>query len=256
VTQEYRYYMPEAGEVYFVWGLNGWQIAPDRLRPAGTKIKYMLMHTPMVQIEDVFFAKIRVPAGTAVDYCFLVTKKRGSFDVTWPVCDGNYRDILLENGVKQISTALTLDLVTEEIQYYMPEAGKVDMVWGLNGWHVVPEELRPPGTEVKNKVMHTPMVQERITFVAKVWVPVGTTINYGFLITERRGIFDIVYPVWDGDYRVIPAKNSITEIRGTPNLSIDSSQIVFGLYLLLGITLLFGIGVMINHIPHRHGKKK
>lgn len=253
VTQEYSYYMPEAGEVYFVWGLNGWQVAPASFRPKGTMIKNKVMQTPMVQIEDVFFAKIRVPAGTAVDYCFLITKKRGSFDVTWPVCDGNYREILLENGVKEMSTKLTLDLVTEEIRYYMPKAGKVDLVWGLNGWHVVPEELRPPGTEVKNKVMQTTMVQEGDTFVAKVRAPVGTTINCGFRITKWRGIFNIIYPVWDGDYREIPSKNSITEIRGAPNLSGDLSKIHLGLYLLFAIALLFGIGVMINRIPHRHG---
>jgi hypothetical protein len=252
VTQEYTYYMPEAGEVYFVWGLNGWQVAPANIRPKGTMIKNKVMQTPMVQIGDVFIVKISVPAGTAIDYCFLITKKRGSFDVTWPVCDGNYREILFNSGAKKIGTNLTLDLVTKEIYYNMPAANKVDFVWGLNGWHVVPEELRPAGTEIKNKVMHTPMLQEGVTFVTKIQVPVGTTINYGFLIKERRGIFNIFYPVWDGDYQEIPSKNNIIEINRTPKLFWHLSKMDLGLYLLFGIALLFCVGVIINRLSNRH----
>jgi hypothetical protein len=40
-------------------------------------------------------------------------------------------------------------LVAWDIRYNMPEASTVFLVWGVNGWHSVPEELRPAGTEVK-----------------------------------------------------------------------------------------------------------
>ena len=36
VTQEIRYYMPEAGEVFLVWGIDGWQLVSETLRPSGT----------------------------------------------------------------------------------------------------------------------------------------------------------------------------------------------------------------------------
>jgi hypothetical protein len=45
------------------------------------------------------------------------------------------------------------------------------LVWGINGWAVVPEESRPAGTVVKNAVMHTPMVREDDAFFAYVQVP-------------------------------------------------------------------------------------
>lgn len=65
----------------------------------------------------------------------------------------------------------------------------------------MPEENRPAGTVVKGGVMHTPMVREGDPFVVKVLVPAGTTIGDGLQITERRGLFDIVYPIWDRSAR-------------------------------------------------------
>ena len=44
VTQEFRYHMPEAGEVFLVWG---WQVIAEELRPAGTAVEGNVMHTPM-----------------------------------------------------------------------------------------------------------------------------------------------------------------------------------------------------------------
>ncbi len=49
-----------------------------------------------------------------------------------------------------------------------------------------PEALRPTATKVKDKVMHTPMVQEGDTFVARVVVPVGTTIDNDFWIKRNE----------------------------------------------------------------------
>jgi hypothetical protein len=238
-TQEIRYFMPEAGEVYLVWGLNGWHVVPEELYPAGTEVKDNVMHTPMVQEGDTFVARVWVPAGTTINYGFLITEKRGSFDITWTVWDGNYRETPSENSVREVKTNLTLALVSQEIRYYMPEAGEVYLVWGLNGWHVAPEELRPAGTEVKDKVMHTPMIREGDTFVAKVWVPVGTTIDYGFRITERRGIFDFVYADWDGNYREVPSENSVTEVEAALPLAYYLSYVLDnGLYFLAGVGVL------------------
>jgi hypothetical protein len=219
VTQEIRYYMPEAGEVYLVWGVNGWQVTPEELRPAGTEVKDNVMQTPMLLDSDHFVAKIRLPAGTTINYGFRITEKRGSFDITWPIWDGNYRETPSQDSTTEVQSNLTLALVSQEIRYGMSKADEVYLVWGLNGWHVAPEELRPAGTEVRNDVMHTPMVRQGNAFVAKVWVPAGTTIDYGFRITRRPGLFDILYADWDGDYREIPLEDNVTEVRAVVSLA-------------------------------------
>src|SRR5688572_30020868 len=52
VTQEFQYHMPEAGEVYLVWGVNGWQLTPEETRPMGTVVQEQVMHTPMTLKGD------------------------------------------------------------------------------------------------------------------------------------------------------------------------------------------------------------
>jgi hypothetical protein len=242
VTRTIKFEMSEASEVYLEWGLNGWHVAPMELRPAGTEIKNNLMFTPMVQEGNTFVAKVSAPIGTLIDYGFLVTKKRDSYHITWPVWDGDYQEKLSENGVTRVKTKLNLTLVSQEIRYDIPEAKDVDLVWGLNGWHVAPEELRPVGTEIKSKVMHTPMTQEGDIFIAKIWLPIGTKIDYGFQITERRGLFNIVYPVWDGgdsNYQQIVLKDDVIEVKPTLILPNELSAVLDKkLYFLAGLGLL------------------
>ena len=54
---------------------------------------------------------------------------------------------------------------TLEIKYQNPVAGQVELVWGLNGWSLAPEEERPTGTVVEGDVLHTPMLKEEGIFV-------------------------------------------------------------------------------------------
>lgn len=79
VSQEIRYHMPEAGEVWLVWGVNGWQTLPEKAWPAGTVIRDDLMHTPMHDEGGVFTAVLRVPAQATIEYGFLITR---SYDGT------------------------------------------------------------------------------------------------------------------------------------------------------------------------------
>lgn len=74
VTQEIRYHMLEAGEVFLAWGINGWQLVPEEMRPAGTVVKNYLMLTPMMQADGIFSVKLQLPAGSTLDYGFLITK--------------------------------------------------------------------------------------------------------------------------------------------------------------------------------------
>jgi hypothetical protein len=218
VTQELRYIMPEAGEVYLVWGINGWQILPESQRPHGTSVQDNVMRTPMVHDGRIFSTQLALSPGTSVDYCFLITKKRDSFDITWPLCEGDHHEQIAGEGVREITSRTSLSTVTQEIRYRAPEAKEVYLVWGLNGWHVAPDVLRPAGTALKNKVMHTPMLLSGDTFTATVSVPTGTTVDYGFQITKRHGLFDIVYPVFDGNYTTRVVKDGRIDIQAKAGL--------------------------------------
>jgi hypothetical protein len=75
--------------------------------------------------------------------------------------------------------------------------------------------------------------------VAKVWVPAATQIDYGFRIKERQGLFDIVYPIWYGNYQEIPAENSTREAKAAVTLAKDLSDVLKnGLYFLVGVGVL------------------
>jgi hypothetical protein len=102
----------------------------------------------------------------------------------------------------------------------MPEAGEVFLGWGVDGWHTLPAEIRPDGTIVRNGVMLTPMVQEGDTFVAKVRVPSGAKIDYGFQITDKRGILDILQPLWDGnqDFQMFVSTSGVLDVKSTLSL--------------------------------------
>jgi lipopolysaccharide transport system permease protein len=137
-------------------------------------------------------------------------------------------------------------LVIQEIRYHMPEAGEVFLVWGINGWVVVPKETRPAGTVVKDGVMHTPMDRDGDTFVAKIQVPSGTTIDYGFLITKTGS--GAAVQVWevngDQDYHTIAEQDSAVEVKTTLTLAQDQTPAGVpeaGLSLLIGLGTVFAI---------------
>jgi hypothetical protein len=87
-------------------------------------------------------------------------------------------------------------LVTREIHYHLTEAENVSLVWGYNGWRVLPQMLRPPGTVIEDMLMYTPMNREVDVFVTRVQLPVGATFEYGFLVTEAR--HGKPSQIWDG----------------------------------------------------------
>ena len=58
-----------------MWDINGWQAIPEAARPPGTVFKdNKVMHTRMVRKGDTFTSTVRVPAGTKLDYKFLIAK--------------------------------------------------------------------------------------------------------------------------------------------------------------------------------------
>jgi hypothetical protein len=55
-------------------------------------------------------------------------------------------------------------------------------------------------------------------FVTTLRVPVETLVDYGFQITKRRGLFDLVGPVFDGNYSVRPTQDGQIDIQAKPGL--------------------------------------
>ena len=206
VKQEIRYRIAGTEEVWLVWGINGWQAIPEAARPAGTVLKdNRLMHTRMVRQDDAFSTTVRVPPGTQLDYKFLISKtSRGAPVTIWQDYNGKgFLKLVRVNGSleeKATVTVVTLEqrkmwvtgqasdlpLVTQEIRYRALGTADVWLVWGLDGWQVIPESARPPGTVLKNGKMHTHLVREGNTFTTTVRVPPGTGLDYGFLLIDTR----------------------------------------------------------------------
>jgi len=233
-----------------VWGVNGWQVVPEAVRPPGTVVKdNKLMHSRMVRKGNTFATTVRVPSGTRLDYGFLITKTEGGTTVDiWQGEDEDRRpfamDVRSDGWIEVKSTAwlsgqaADLPLVTQEIRYPVARAGKVWLVWGINGRQVVPEAVRPPGTVVKDGVMHTPMAFEGYAFVAKVQVPSGTRINYRFLITTYSGAEVTIWQDNTGrEYLTVVRGNGSLEVKSTvrsPTTKEVQEGVDLWMYILLG----------------------
>ncbi|MEP6891657.1 MAG: hypothetical protein ABI955_13270, partial [Nitrospirota bacterium] len=186
--------------------MNGWQAIPAAARPAGTVLKdNRLMHTRMVRQGDTFTTTVRVPLGSLLDYKFLISKtSRGAPVAIWQDYNGkDFLKLVRVNGSleeKATVTVVTLDqrkawlagqtsdlpLVTQEIRYHAPRAAEVWLVWGLDGWQIIPDVTRPQGTVLKSGKMHTPMVRQGNIFTTTVRVPPGTVLDFLVVVTKTE----------------------------------------------------------------------
>jgi hypothetical protein len=233
ITQEIRYHLAEAGEVFLIWGIDGWQPVPEESRPSGTTIKDKLMRTPMEHRDDRFVATVQVPSGSQLQYGFIITKQRDGTAIH-DVWDGSdeYQFIATKSGITEVqaqeallSGAIPLN-VTQEIRYHVVGAAKVSLVWGIDGWQTLPEADRPAGTVIKEKLMSTPMTHKGDAFVTTVQVPTGSKLEYGFSITQEPN--DTAgKAIWDGsdDYQLIATKSGSTEVQAKVALSPDGTVI-------------------------------
>jgi hypothetical protein len=262
---EIHYNNPEAGEVFLVWGVDGWTVPPEANRPAGTMARDDVMHTPMTLKEDTFAVLLEVQPGATIDFGFLVTQKRDGTAVHIWEANGaqDFHITATQDGIVKVQTALVMAskelLGTQEIRYLMPEAGEVFLVWGVDGWAVIPEGDRPAGTVVKDGVMHTPMSREGNLFLARIKIPLGKAIDYGFLITKKRQ-GNAIAAVWDGNesYRLTAGEVDSVEVRARATLEqakeLPTLLDVF-VYLLAGIGILAGIGAIVMRIPPRNNRR-
>jgi hypothetical protein len=152
-------------------------------------------------------------------------------------------------------------LVSHVLRYNLSEASEVAMIWGVNGWHMLPEAQRPLGTiiiKTTSEVMQTPMKRVNGLFEVTLQAPAGATINYIFHITRTRS--GISADVWDlngvpeRDFHTVVVANGVTDVTPTISLGQEllvntadvSSQWVAAL-ILLGMTLLIGIVTLRFH---------
>jgi hypothetical protein len=95
-------------------------------------------------------------------------------------------------------SALTLpdtQRVVQQICYFSKDAKEVYLVWGINNWNLIAEELRPEGTFIKENVLFTPMKSSKGIFSANLSVQPKTQIDYKFWIT--KGPLNKEVNIWD-----------------------------------------------------------
>jgi hypothetical protein len=136
VAQKIRYHLPEASEVFIVWGIREWDLVPEAQRPPGTVVKNQFMHTPMSRAGDSFIVTLQVPLSATVNYFFLITKTQSGKSVTiWDtngISKPNYHTIAAPDTIAEVYPVVTFD----------PEAsgGILDILWQW-GWLALPAIL-------------------------------------------------------------------------------------------------------------------
>jgi hypothetical protein len=216
VTCTINYQAPFSDDMLLVWGVNNWKLPDPALRPTGSHDDGRYAITPMQAMGDHKYATtITVPAGTWIDFMFHTTKPIDVWDGEPIRQVGYHQKVERDTQIDQYQT-----FVTHEIRYHLAEAGQVYLVWGINGWNSLPEPFWPAGTSRNNSsTTQTLMIRDNDTFSAKVQVPSGAIIDYGFWITKTRegATADIWNPDDNGkrDYHSVAVDEGITEVQGT-----------------------------------------
>ncbi len=141
-----------------------------------------------------------------------------------------------------------------EFRYTAPEAGEVFLVWGVDGWKVLPEETRPPATLVKNSLMYTSMKLDGNDFVVRFDVPVNMTVDYGFQIRRKRSGAAIEW-VWEGDYHFICRQDSTIAVHTEVSLAGAKEVITdfnFWTDLFIAAGILIGVGFVCKRFQSRN----
>ena len=149
--------------------------------------------------------------------------------------------------------------VSQQINYYVEDASDVYLVWGVDGWQNVPQQLMDSATVVIKGLMYSPMQADGDTFRVTVDVPSGSTIDFVFWINKNES--GAVVDLWDTnagpntkDYHILAAGNSPVTVQA--NLSTYSPQepptfLDFGSHLVALASLLLIASIIVNRIRHR-----
>lgn len=265
VIQEILLNIPEASEVYLVWGINGWKNVSPNIRPDGTFIRDSLMYSPMVRNGDEFRVSLQVPDGALIDFGFLLTRDKSGNPIQVWVADGeqDFHVTAEKNGVFTHNQA---ELVIAEpqasqveqsppakwvINYSLPGAKEVSLVWGIDGWKNLSSQLQPEGTYIQDGVMITPLVKNGKIFTIALTIPRNVELDYRFLVSGSQNGKQVER--WDpseGDgYHNQVQKDGVATIESWMQLNQvkDSMRImVAGLYLLIGLVLVVIVGIIFH----------
>ena len=111
VSQEIRYDMPKASEVFLAWGINGWNIPPESMHPDGTQIREGVTLTPMAYEDGEFIVTLNILSGSTLEFGFLTTKLRDGTVVDLWERDGeqDYQLTVSKDDVMQVQSSLVLE---------------------------------------------------------------------------------------------------------------------------------------------------
>jgi hypothetical protein len=88
-------------------------------------------------------------------------------------------------------------IVVQQICYFSKEAKEVYLVWGINNWNIINEELRPEGSFIKENFLYTPMKLNKKVFSVNLKLHPKTQVDYKFLIT--KGPLNKEVEIWDNN---------------------------------------------------------
>lgn len=115
VTLAFRYRMPEAGEVFLVWGVDDWGTVAEAIRPAGTILKDGVMHTPLARQDEWFTGQVQAPAGSTVKSGFLITKTSAGVEITPAFWEGNENVSVTGTGKEVIEVVSQISIGETEL---------------------------------------------------------------------------------------------------------------------------------------------
>ena len=205
MTTSISYHVAGATEAYLVWGVNGWRTIPEQYFPNDTTLVSLNMRTHLRGGEGLFRADLRVPTSAKLNLGFLIFKcgsKRiepvYEEDPETPVnvTTVDFRSKLACQSDGSVALARR-DMISKQIRYRNDDAAEVVIAWGVDGWREIPTDLRPENTSIHSNGMQTTMKFENGWFTATLRAPPGSAIDYGFIIPRKRGLIQLVGPLWE-----------------------------------------------------------
>lgn len=117
---------------------------------------------------------------------------------------------LLPLFILVISTAkANEETIVQEVKYYSPNVAEAYLVWGINNWQLPDTTLVDTKTYIMDGLMYTRMTLDGDTLKATLSLPVNTTLNFTFWLTQsREGDY---FEFWDtnfgNDYQGVVIQN-------------------------------------------------
>lgn len=94
---------------------------------------------------------------------------------------------LLPLFILVISTAkANEETIVQEVKYYSPNVAEAYLVWGINNWQLPDTTLVDTKTYIMDGLMYTRMTLDGDTLKATLSLPVNTTLNFTFWLTQSR----------------------------------------------------------------------